>query len=477
MVKKATKPPPETCSICAENLNQSNHKAIRCQFCEFEACRTCCQTFICTVHEPHCMGTACNQRWTPKFLAENMTQTFMKTAYKEHRERVFYESEMSLMPATQLVIERTKYRDGLREQMMDIQTTIYRLVNERERLRRVIAMDVNRPTEGLDEEEAQRRAFVRRCGDGDCRGFLSTAWKCGICDKRTCRHCHVVLPKRPDQPADTPTGDEEEAPHPNHTCKAEDVETARLLKTDSKTCPKCAVVIFKIDGCDQMWCTQCHTAFSWRSGQIQTRVHNPHYYEWLRRQNGGSMDRDPLDFQCGRELHPHMVSRRLLDGDPTTMALFYRILSASIHVREVEMPRTRVDPVVSCQPLRIQYIKGHISEQEFRVQVQRLHKKHEKKREIFDVLTVYIQSATDILFRFGELVREQGDQSVHMLLLGNQAGYDEMIRERAQVLDEVRALIEYCNGCFEDIGKMFQGKPRVLRWPVPQNNYMFLGRE
>jgi len=414
------------------------------------------------------MNTACNKRWTQKFLAENTTQTFMKTTYKEHRERVLYESELSMMPATQLVIERQKYQEGLREQIVEIQTSIYRLVNERERLRRLIAQDANRP----EAEDAERRAFVRRCGNGECRGFLSTAWKCGICERRTCKSCHVVLPKGPTE------GNEEEGdtPDPNHTCKAEDVETERLLKTDSKTCPKCAVVIFKIDGCDQMWCTQCHTAFSWRTGQIQTRVHNPHYYEWLRRQNGGGMDRDPLDFQCGRELHPHMVSRRMLDGHPESMTLFYRILSASIHIREVEMPRNRVDPVVSCEHLRIQYIKGELSEHEFRVQVQRLHKKHEKKREVFDVLTVYIQSATDILFRFGDLVRTQGDVGLQMIRAGNQEGYDEMLQERMQILEEVRALVEYCNGCFEDIGKMFQGRPLELRWPVPQNNYMFLGR-
>ena len=44
-----------------------------------------------------------------------------------------------------------------------------------------------------------------------------------------------------------------------------------------------------------MWCTQCHTAFSWKSGQIQTRVHNPHYYEWLRENN--SNNNVPCHFQ------------------------------------------------------------------------------------------------------------------------------------------------------------------------------------
>jgi hypothetical protein len=32
-----------------------------------------------------------------------------------------------------------------------------------------------------------------------------------------------------------------------------------------------------------MWCTQCRTAFSWITGNIETTVvHNPHYYQWMR---------------------------------------------------------------------------------------------------------------------------------------------------------------------------------------------------
>ena len=55
-----------------------------------------------------------------------------------------------------------------------------------------------------------------------------------------------------------------------HTCNPDLVETAKLLAKDTKSCPTCQTKIFKIDGCDQMWCTQCHTAFSWKTGAIQT---------------------------------------------------------------------------------------------------------------------------------------------------------------------------------------------------------------
>jgi len=38
-----------------------------------------------------------------------------------------------------------------------------------------------------------------------------------------------------------------------------------------------------VHNCDQMWCVECKTAFSWTNGTIETGVvHNPHYYQWMR---------------------------------------------------------------------------------------------------------------------------------------------------------------------------------------------------
>jgi hypothetical protein len=51
-----------------------------------------------------------------------------------------------------------------------------------------------------------------------------------------------------------------------------------------------------------MWCVMegCGTAFSWETGQIVTgKVHNPHYYEWLRRNGGGAAPREVGDIPCG----------------------------------------------------------------------------------------------------------------------------------------------------------------------------------
>ncbi len=136
---------------------------------------------------------------------------------------------------------------------------------------------------------------LRGCPGEGCRGFLDEKWVCGVCDLSVCSHCHVGLADDEAVEERHGAGAVDEAPEGKrwHICNPDQIATARLLARDTKPCPKCKALISKIDGCDQMWCTQCQTAFSWETGQVEEgRVHNPHYYEWMRR-NKGSVPREP----------------------------------------------------------------------------------------------------------------------------------------------------------------------------------------
>lgn len=127
-----------------------------------------------------------------------------------------------------------------------------------------------------DEQKAPRAVFHQKCPAEQCEGFLSTQWKCGLCNGKFCKDCH-------------------ETKADDHECNQDLVASVKAIKKEAKPCPKCASQISKIDGCDQMWCTQCHTAFSWNTGQIETHiVHNPHYFQWMR-ENGNIMPRAPGD--------------------------------------------------------------------------------------------------------------------------------------------------------------------------------------
>lgn len=161
--------------------------------------------------------------------------------------------------------------------------------------------------EGAGDRVGTRRVveIMRGCPADGCRGFLNSKWVCGVCDTAVCRHCHEIVDLEEEAvPGQCWLRDacstQEGVPMPKslqdvepptgrlwHRCSLPAVETARLLVKETKPCPTCRALISKVDGCDQMWCTQCQTAFSWITGQKEEgRIHNPHYYEWLRRTAG-----------------------------------------------------------------------------------------------------------------------------------------------------------------------------------------------
>ena len=111
-------------------------------------------------------------------------------------------------------------------------------------------------------------------------------YKCELCETYTCPHCLELIGYSKTDP---------------HTCNPDNVASAELIKKDTKPCPQCGVRIHKISGCDQMWCTECRVAFSYKTLKIDSgaAVHNPHYYQYMQRQNHGVAPRNPQDVVCG----------------------------------------------------------------------------------------------------------------------------------------------------------------------------------
>lgn len=275
------------CQVCCEKINKSNHFEIKCNYCEYSSCRSCFQRYLIdSISDSHCMN--CKKVFTHEFLSENCTSAFINKTLKEHREKVLFDSQRALLPVTQNEVIKEKNRREINEQNKLLNTELaqlkYRMAiikNELYHNNRKLA-NINNAVESTTES----KKFVRKCPIQDCNGFLSTQWKCGSCDSKICNKCN-------------------EPNLENHVCKSEDVATMELINKDTKPCPKCGTMIFKINGCDQMYCIDCHTPFSWTRGTIVTgHIHNPHYYEYIRRTNNGVVPRNPGDIpnnnQCGR---------------------------------------------------------------------------------------------------------------------------------------------------------------------------------
>lgn len=409
------------------------------------------------------MNNECNKEWTRKFITEVCTKTFINNEWKKVREQVLYDYEKALLPATQEITEQRKQKMKIRKDIADMDKVIAAYHQRRHTL--VIELNTNRSL-----QPGHVRKFIRACPDEDCRGFLSTQWKCGTCDKWTCPDCHLVKGHHHDN---------------EHTCNPDDVETAKLLSKDTKPCPKCASGIYKIEGCDQMWCTICHTAFSWRTGNIETAIHNPHFYEWQRLNNNGEAPRNPGDHMiCGRELDYRFSTNvmrlfRIKMNDENRLNrvnydLFGQrlglIAQSVIHLQQVQLETYRVDHVVNNQELRIRYLLNDISEDGFRTMVQRANKLHEKKREIAEVIQLFIQTVTDIGFRLEAYLRgtegivAQEDDRTPVHYARTSAERDAIMVRSSQILDETVGIRDYVNELFKDIAKTYGSKPKAIRF-------------
>jgi hypothetical protein len=95
------------------------------------------------------------------------------------------------------------------------------------------------------------------CPYTQCRGFIKDK-KCGLCNGLACMLCHEKWVA-------------------DHVCKKEDLQSLAIINSDSKPCPKCRTKIHRTMGCDHMFCTNCHTHFHWRTGEIMGNSTNQHY--------------------------------------------------------------------------------------------------------------------------------------------------------------------------------------------------------
>jgi len=374
----------DKCTVCCDTYNKTNHKKVTCPFCNYESCKTCNQTYLLSIIEdPHCMK--CKNEFSREFVDSFCTKRFRNVEYKKHREQVLYEREMVRMPETQPHAEYKIKMEKLRQEYYLLLDSFYMLRSMRDeaevmshpteiynismtKLRsdiQNIVQEVNTLEVNLTETGIER--FTRKCPSEICRGFLDKEWICGLCTKSFCNKCSEEIGIR-------------------HVCDEKLVKTMKLINKDTKPCPKCGTMIYKIDGCAQMWCTDCHTAFDWRSGRIETgRVHNPHYFEFKKR------SREHGDIPCGgRPTYDELVEN---DANEYILDLSYKL---SFIDRELIYRYGDIYDDDNLH-LRVDYLTNVISDEDFKRELQKRDKYKSKIEEIRNIYEMFSDTCGDLL--------------------------------------------------------------------------------
>lgn len=376
------------CPICYDSFTKVTRRPVQCPKCPFKGCMACVQmSLLSNPNDPCC--PECKKLWDRDFIADNFSKAFLNGKMKEHYQQVLMDRERSMFPDTQIHIEHEKVKRERRKDIAEIQKIVHQKTRELAELHEQIrAIELEIHISSPAKLPAERKQFVRACPANDCRGFLSSQWKCGVCDVWVCPECHEVKGKDKDAP---------------HTCNPDVLASAKMLAKDTKPCPKCAAMIFRVSGCPQMWCSQCHTAFDWNTGRIETgNIHNPHYFEWRARNQGGAggaaggagqcRDR-PNDNTLRTMLIAGGVSRHLVQNIGT---LFYRFL---VHIRHHELPRyTYGQDRQDNLDLRMKFMMNEINEEEMMRQLQQRDKRRKKELAIYQILETFMNVGNDILF-------------------------------------------------------------------------------
>jgi hypothetical protein len=364
-------------------MNQSTRAAVACYKCEYVACKACVRQYLMTLSaKPRCMN--CAEPFGFSFLVKNLNRAWVNDVYRPVMQGVILSAEMALMPETAPFAEAEKERRALRKQNADYTQRIakltaqirryeYAIVANRYRMRgeEVPPRYVNDLTAGPAVTIDAKKRYVMACPSDGCKGFLNGGYRCLLCDQTTCADCLTLKAA-------------------GHVCDENQRLTAEAIKKDTRPCPTCGQRIFKIDGCDQMYCTNradgviCGTAFSWRTGAIETGViHNPHFYEVQRTQ--GVAVRNVGDVQCGGMPCVRGLLEVLGERYPPHRAFVrtcYQRLAEFMQYT-VNDTRARLRRTAETRDLRVQYMLNDIPADRFSQTVFKQHKENQKLTDLY----------------------------------------------------------------------------------------------
>ena len=412
-----------SCSVCA---CVSKKNSLTCPGCAFFVCEKCVKQYILDRSDDiHCMN--CKTPWSSNMFSP----AFYKGPYRAHREKILFAREQSLMPETQPFVVRATEITNLEKLIKE-----FKVRNQWSWRHDPIYKELMEQLGFLHSDPvtfSKKGNFFRKCSTGTCLGFYGDDGICSMCQTTVCVQCA-------------------EKCVPGHVCNPDTLETLKLIKSDSKPCPKCHAGIFRIEGCLHMWCTQCNTSFHWSTGVIYSKpMANPHYAEYMRK--GGSAPRELGDVVCGGipslhkwhkdqhmaiyQLHPNIFDDTAYPlREQVNKIMFLRTAAIS---EETGVIAGLNDTTQKFQNLRVKFMLGELEETAYKSKLFSIDKAAEKEREELVISHLFCTV-------IGDLLRN---------LLGD-------LQTTVDTWNSGLSIIEYCNEMFDKIGKRFGTKPRRI---------------
>ncbi len=398
----------ERCNLCDRELGDRVMGDV-CKSCNLKTCIGCIKLCL-LLNDAKCVMCDTQPR---ENIFELVTKTYYNKFFKPKKRR---QNSVEMEPIRVQTIQKIKNKLKINESLLRIYLVLYKT--------RTGIDHLERQEREIEEEKKERKHFIKKCFNNDCRGFISNAWKCGLCNDYFCPDCHKKKNSRNDE---------------DHVCDENEKLTVAHLKNDSKPCPNCGMPIQRISGCSQVWTPCCKIAFDWNTGKIDKgRVHSPELYDYLRR-NGGVIPREVGDDVCGGNVD-YIHIRNAFSPSFWKTLMYEYILECNRymqHISEVVLPTlpNRLG-VQDNSDLGVKYLVGDIDKDKWIKTLKIRVKKEEKNNNIYNILNMFVTVMNDL---FRNLIETKNSKEFKM---------------------QVGKLTEYTNEQIERILKRYKSKDK-----------------
>ena len=493
----------DVCPYCCTEFNDGRNKAIKCPHCKHEVCCVCSMKFFLSgQNEAACSHYECKKDFSVRFLTDNFPKTFVWHTYKDHRENMYLEQQLALMPETQLKFSGEIVIKSIEEKNKKLRTKIDILMKNVALLKQnavVRKIDCKKKTIPYDDDdicknigraildkqvieikleknyniirklERKQNQILNGDGDGDdipdgllysdqdqvekvsatpiircscpkvgCNGFIMGKWTCGVCLTKICSKCR------------------EPKVH-QHVCNPDILKSVQEISKTTKQCPGCKTSITKLDGCSQMFCTNpsCRIFFDWNSMKIIKNIilaHNIHFTEWLatlsveerervqNNKNGNVGNRD----MCGIQI-TSFINLKL---EPIIFNKVDQALRIMNEVRDNCSVNDDEQFEKSLLQYRKDYLYNKFPKDELKVLLHRHHKKYSKLNEAKQVRTMFYESSAYMMTKCLADIASKPDQKNKLCLT---------------MLSKIEEICYLAQKNMNDIGIMYNStEPRIM---------------
>ena len=382
------------CRICAQEYNGGKRRMLECDECEYKCCLECVGKHYYLYGKPKCVRKECYCIFTNPYIQYNpyipsyliptsnvCTSLFEEDVrFKEH-------------------VERTM--SSLKEMRVIVREELEMMSNEI-RQRRIRIEEI---------EREQENKYGTLCADPGCPGLCfpesagSSFSTCAVCSETYCTECETKV-----------------SCAQSHECDQNTIENIRSIKSETRACPSCKKPIFKISGCDQMFCTMCFVKFDWQTGNIlgtRTAFHNIHFANRVNSIRNEDNNRIYTTFFNKTETDPAWNSN---PDNELYLKVFNRLIHDILPNMDINLININSEWVVSGRELMSDYVESRTSEGVYKKVLFKFYDLKKRQEEIHDH---FLKLTLDMLGSMGNFNESRlgGGEDVSLCLYKNLKGF------------------------------------------------------